>query len=346
LKTAVVGVVIAALATAGSSGHAQADRFVLHRLVSDRDDPQLVNPWGLTSAAGEAVWVTNEAQSSTTTYTADGRKQAVTVAVPGGPTGIAFNAGKGFRLRNGRASAPARLLFACEDGMIRGWSPIVPRTRETWSSQTEVAVDPGATGTVFRGVTLAAGRLYATDFHNARVLVFDSRWHRVSTRGAFIDRSIPSWYAPFGIQAMARRLFVTYAFRAPPSGNDAPTGGYVDEFDLDGKLISQVGRPTQFDEPWGLALAPRGFGQFGGDLLVANFGSGKINAYARAAGGWRLVGPLPFTLPGVWGIAFGAGGSSGSTTTLFYVAGPHQWHGSSEEYVHGVFGSISPVVRS
>ena len=95
----------------------------------------------------------------------------ITVVVGGGPTGIVYNGGRGFVVRGGGVSAPARFIYACEDGMIRGWSPTVPRVRQRWSSQTEIVVDPGATGTVFRGITLAAGRLYATDFHNARVRV-------------------------------------------------------------------------------------------------------------------------------------------------------------------------------
>ena len=173
------------------------------------------------------------------------------------------------------------------------------------------------------------------------MLVYDSRWRRIDTPGAFVDRSIPSWYAPFGIQAVGRRIFVSYAWRAPVNGNDAPTGGYVDEFDLEGRLIARVGNATELDEPWGLALAPRGFGRLGGDLLVANFGTGRINAYARRGRGWTLRGRLPVTVPGVWGIAFGTGGMSGPRTTLFYAAGPHEWHGASELNVGGEIGSIS-----
>src|SRR5256885_13486864 len=176
----------------------------------------------------------------------------------------------------GSPAGPARFLTACEDGMIRGWSPAVPHG---WSQQTEVAVAASGSGAVFRGLALASGRLYATDFHNARVLVIDSRWRRIVRRGAFADPSIPGWYAPFGIQAVRDRIFVTYAWRAPVNGNDAPKGGYVDEFDLDGRLVAHVGRRTDLDEPWGVALAPKGFGRFRGDLLLADFGTGAINAY-------------------------------------------------------------------
>jgi uncharacterized protein (TIGR03118 family) len=339
VRAGAVAVVLAALAAAGSAASARPDRFVVRPLVSDRADPQLVNAWGLAARAGGAWWVANEARSSSTVYVADGRKQALRVSVPGGPTGVAFNGGRGFVVRGGGVAAPARFVYACEDGMIRGWSPMVPRG---WSTEAEVAVDASGSGAVFRGLALARGRLYATDFHNARVLVFDSRWRRV-LRGAFRDPAIPAWYAPFGIAGLGGHVFVTYAWRAPVNGNDAPKGGYVDEFDLDGRLVVRVGRPRELDEPWGVALAPPGFGRFGGDLLVANFGSGRINAYERRGRGWSFRGRLPVRVPGVWGIAFGVGGAGGARTTLFYAAGPHRWHGATEVDIHGVLGSIAPA---
>jgi uncharacterized protein (TIGR03118 family) len=307
--------------------------------VSDRADAQLVNAWGLAASPTGPWWVANEARSSSTLYDGSGRKQALRVSVPGGPTGVVFYGGSGFRVRDGGSAAPARFVYACEDGMIRGWSPVVPNS---WSTEAVVAVDAGGSAAVFRGLALAGGRLYATDFHNARVLVFDSHWRRVVRPGAFVDRGIPNWYAPFGIQAIGRRIFVTYAWRAPVNGNDAPTGGYVDEFDLDGRFVARVGHSRQLDEPWGVALAPRGFGRFGRDLLVANFGTGAITAFARDGRGWKLDGRLPVKAPGVWGIAFGNGAGSGPRTTLFYAAGPHRWHGASEIDVHGVLGVITP----
>ena len=304
----------------------------LHPLVTDRHDAQLVNAWGLAASPTGPWWVANEARGSSTLYAANGRKQALTVSVPGGPTGVAFNGGPGFVVRSGGAAAPARFLYACEDGMIRAWSPSVPHG---WSTEAVVAYDSGASGSVFRGIALAHGRLYVTDFHNARVLVFDSRWRRIVRRGAFADRRIPSWYAPFNIAAFGDRIFVTYAWRAPVDGNDAPTGGYVDEFTLAGKLVARVGSSRELDEPWGLALAPNGL------LLVANFGSGRINVYERRSPGWSFVSHLRVKVPGVWGIAFGRGGMSGPRTTLFYAAGPHRWHGASEVDIHGSFGAIT-----
>jgi uncharacterized protein (TIGR03118 family) len=210
-----------------------------------------------------------------------------------------------------------------------------------WSTEAVVAVDEGAKGTIFRGVALGRDRLYATDFHNDRVLVFDEQWRPVIRRGAFTDPKIPAWYAPFGIRVEGAHVFVTYASPAPVNGNDAPTGGYVDEFDLAGRLVARVAQMGELNEPWGLAVAPDG------KLLVANFGSGRINTYVRHGRGWSFTGQLrgrsgkPISISGLWGIAFGNGAMAGPKDTLFFAAGPHRWLGASELGVHGLLGSIS-----
>ena len=162
--------------------------------------------------------------------------------------------------------------------MLRAWTPTVP---VAWSTEAVVVVDEAAEAAVFRGVAIDGDRVYATDFHNGRVDVYDAHWRRIRRPGAFVDRSIPDWYAPFGIHAIGGHVFVTYVWRAPVNGNDAPTGGYVDEFDRDGRLLARVAHKGPMNAPWGLALAPRSFGRFGGDLLVGNFGDGHINAFRR-----------------------------------------------------------------
>lgn len=321
-----------------------AAAFSVTRLVSDRArgarnrDASLVNAWGLAATPTGPWWVANEARNTSTLYAGDGHKQVLTVQVPCGPTGVAASTGKGFVVHGGGASGPARFVYACEDGTIRAWSPTVPKG---WSKEAVVAYDDGPTGAVFRGVAIAGGRLYAADFHNDRIVVLDSQWRRLPAR--FHDPSIPAWYSPFNVRALGGRVFVTYASPAPVNGNDAPHGGYVDEFDLDGHLLARVGGTAELDQPWGIALAPRGFGRFGGDVLVANFGSGKIVAYRGSGQGWTYDGHLPVTLDGVWGIAFGMGGMSGPRTTLFYAAGPHEWIGATESNVGGELGAISPA---
>lgn len=340
--SAIALVAVAAVAARGFG--ASSDRYAVKALVSDRSDKQLVNAWGLASTPTGPWWVANEARGTSTLYSGSGRKQLLTVSVPGGPTGVAYYGGNQFVERGGGNSDPARFIYACEDGRIRAWTPTVPGG---WSTRAEIVVDDSAHGAVFRGVAISGDRLYATDFHSDRVDVFDGSWRRIDT-GGFHDPNIPAWYAPSGIQAFGDRVFVTYIWRAPVDGNDAPSGGYVDEFDRDGKLVARVAHDGGLNEPWGLALAPKSFGRFSGDLLVANFGDGQIDAYTRSGTGWRADGTLtgtngkPVTVNGVWGIAFGNGGDAGSRNTLFAAAGPHAWRGASELRVHGSLTAIRP----
>ena len=304
-----------------------------------------MNAWGLAASLTGPWWTANEARESSTLYAGNGRKQLLTVRVEGGPTGLVYHGGGGFLVRGGGRADPARFIYACEDGIIRAWTPTVPTG---WSARAVVAFDDAGAGALFRGLALLGERLYATDFHNARVIVLDARWRPVHLPpGAFADPAIPSWYAPFGIQAAGGHLFVTYAWRAPVDGNDAPTGGYVDEFTPDGRLVAHLPR-AGLNEPWGIALAPRGFGRLGGDLLVGNFGDGTIAAFRRSRAGWLRDGVLtgrdrrPLVVNGLWGIAFGNDGLAGAADTLFFASGPHAWRGPTEQSVHGLLGAISP----
>ena len=333
-------------------GGGPRNAYAVHGLVSDEArraplvDWRLVNAWGLAASSTGPWWTGNEASATSTLYSGEGRKQHLTVAVAGGPTGVAFYGGKGLRVTASGRSDPARFVYACEDGMLRAWTPTVPTS---WSTEAVVVADEAAEAAVFRGVAIDGSRVYATDFHNARVAVYDDRWRRIRLPGAFVDRAIPEWYAPFGISAIGGHLFVTYVFRAPVNGNDAPKGGYVDEFDRDGRLVARVAHAGPMNAPWGLALAPRSFGRFGGDLLVGNFGDGKINAYRRTDGGWACDGTLngrhgrPLVVNGLWALAFGNDHMAGARDTLFFTSGPHTWRGETEQGVHGLLGSITGV---
>ncbi len=355
MRLAIVAALVAggiAIGAALALGGAPRNVYDVHGLVSDRPgraahvDARLVNAWGLAASATGPWWTANEASATSTLYAATGRKQLLTVRVDGGPTGVAWYAGKQLRVSAGRVSDPARFIYACEDGKLRAWTPTVPAG---WSTQSEVVVDEAAEAAVFRGVAVIGSRVFASDFHNARVDVYDASWHRVRTAGGFVDEQIPAWYAPFGIQAIDGHVFVTYVYRAPVNGNDAPTGGYVDEFDREGRLVARVAHGGVLNAPWGLALAPRSFGRFGGDLLVGNFGDGRINAYRRSSHGWSLDGTLhdahgkPLVVNGLWGLAFGNGGTAGPADTLFFTSGPHDWRGETELGVHGLLGSITPA---
>jgi uncharacterized protein (TIGR03118 family) len=289
-----------------------------------------------------------------TLYNGAGAPQALVVTVPNGPTGAVANGGSGFVVHSGSASGAARFLFANEAGEIYGWSPTVPAPRST--SATLARSVPGA---IFKGLTLANNRLYATDFHNDAVDMFDSSFNPVVIPGAFTDPLVPDGFAPFGIQAIGSRIFVTYA-KQDDQAEDELHGlgqGFVDMYDLDGNLLGHVGIHGRLNAPWGITRAPStGFGKFSGDLLVGNFGDGRIIAFQAfgdcsfnvsgvASQSSRpcflsegpLYGPngFPLSIDGLWGIGFGGGTgtASGPSTTLFFAAGP-------DDESHGLFGTV------
>jgi len=149
-------VVSAALAAAFALGRNSrtANSYGMQRLVSDgavsavTRDRSLVNAWGMAASPTGPWWTSNEARNSSTLYSGAGRKQLLTVSVEGGPTGVVYYGGKGFRVAGSGKSDPARFIYACEDGMIRAWTPTVP---SAWSTKAEVTSSGyGVYPTVFR----------------------------------------------------------------------------------------------------------------------------------------------------------------------------------------------------
>jgi uncharacterized protein (TIGR03118 family) len=342
---AVAGALIAtALAVASPLGAAERNAYVVTNLVSDSaavpaaaHDASLVNGWGLTASSSSPWWVADNGADVSTLYNGNtGAKVALTVTVDGGPTGTVFNiAGAAFPVPGG---APSRFLFASEDGKIRGWPGSGPAQ--------ETAAQSSASGAIYKGlaiaVTTGGPRLYATDFHNGRVDVWDGSWNLV-TSATFTDPDLPAGYAPFGIQRIGATIFVTYAKQDADAADELHGQGlgFVDAYDTAGSLLARVAQHGQLNAPWGLAMAPATFGRFAGDLLVGNFGDGEINAYAKLPNGhFEHRGELRGTdgerlaIDGLWALEFGLGGRSGPTDTLFFTAGP-------EDESHGLFGSIT-----
>ncbi len=185
-----------------------------------------------------------------------------------------------FPVSAGGVSDPARFIYACEDGKLRAWTPTVPRG---WSTQSEVVVDEAADAAVFRGVAIDGARVFATDFHNARVDVYDAHWHRVKSAGAFVDNSIPAWYAPFGIQAIGWARLRHVCLPRAGERKRCPDR-WLRRRVRSRRQARGTRRPRGvLNAPWGLAHAPRSFGRFGGDLLIGNFGDGRINAFKRTS---------------------------------------------------------------
>jgi uncharacterized protein (TIGR03118 family) len=325
----------------------------VHNLVSDgaipadHVDPDLVNPWGIAFNPNAVVWVADAETGVATLYNGAGVKQGLVVTIPtppGGappshPTGIVFSGGSDFVVTNGTTSGPSRFIFATEDGTIAGWAPNVDATHAI------LAADSSAGGAIYKGLALAgngAGHfLYATDFHNRRVDVFDASFHPVATAGGFADPRIPSAYAPFGIQNILGNLYVTYA-RQDEEGEDDVTGagfGFVNVFDPDGHLIRRFASRGKLNAPWGIALAPADFGRFSNSLLVGNFGDGRITAFdldtREVKGQLRVADGQPLEIDGLWGLAFGNGVLGQRTNSLFFTAGP-------DDEEHGLYGRIDP----
>jgi uncharacterized protein (TIGR03118 family) len=102
------------------------------------------------------------------------------------------------------------------------------------------------------------------------------------------------------------------------------------------------------NSPWGLAIAPKGFGLHGDRLLVGNFGSGTIMAFSDFGFGPVEFGfeeglledthHHPIVIDGLWALAFGNGGSAGVTNAIYFTAGPN-----SE--ADGLFGSLTPAPK-
>jgi len=322
--------------------------FSVTKLVSDQPgvalntDPNLVNAWGLTSGPTTPWWVSDNGTDVSTLYRgSDGAPfptaSPLVVGVDSAPTGTVFNSTTGFGLPTG---GNALFLFATENGGILGWNFAQGTTAF-------LAKDRSDLGAVYKGLaiadTAAGPRLYATDFHNARVDVFDGSFDLVPDSG-FVDPSIPSGYGPFGIQTIGDRVFVTYAKQDADAHDDvAGQGlGFVDVYGTSGNLLGRVAQHGQLNSPWGLALAPASFGPFAGDLLVGNFGDGQINVYAELGNGHfehraelRNASGKALTIDGLWALQFGKGGNNGPAGTLFFTAGPD---GES----HGLFGQIVP----
>jgi uncharacterized protein (TIGR03118 family) len=323
--------------------------YTVHALVSDtgvggsRVDPNLVNGWGITASATSPWWVANNGTDTSTLYRGDGTIVARVVSVPGGPTGTVFNGVGTFAVSAGGASASSVFIFANEDGEIRGWNPGVPGPN---TNVTEVGAT-GENGASYKGLAIgtvgSAAYLYATDFHNGKVDVYNSSW--ALQPWSLVDPGIPAGFAPFGIQNLNGMIFVTYAKQDAEAGDEiAGEGlGYVSAFGTDGSFLGRVASRGALNAPWGLAWAPADpakFGKFNGDLLVGNFGDGRINAFAWTGSGWEARGHLktsnhhPLVIDGLWGIGFGNGSGSGPITTLYFAAGP-------DDENHGVFGSVT-----
>ncbi len=331
---------------ASAQGTGQPNVYVQHNLVSDIPgnadvtDPNLVDPWGMSFTATSPFWISDAGKSVATLYNGAGTITPLVVSIPAGAKGPAKASVSGqvnnnttvFLLPTGTKSS---FIFATEDGTISAWSAGAAST---------VMVDNSAIGAVYEGLAIGTsaigGTLYAPNFNTGNIDVFDGKFAPATLAGSFQDPSLPSGFAPFNIWNLGGQLYVMYAKQnAAKKRDQAGLGnGFVNVFDLNGTFQKRLISNGVLNSPWGIAIAPAGWGAFGGAVLVGNFGDGHINAFDSTTG--AALGTLqdkngqPIVNSGLWSLAFG-NGATGDSNTLYFTAG-------IQGETHGLFGAIAP----
>ncbi len=314
--------------------------YVQTNLVSDvpglavSTDPNLINPWGVSFAPTSPFWVSNQGTNTSTLYDGAGNIQSLVVSIPAigqpqGPTGQVFNGTSSFNLSNG---GPALFLFSTLDGQILGWNG------NSGTTASNVATKSGAIFTgLANGSVGTANYLYAADA-TGHINVFDGSFQDVTNTtfaGKFTDPNALQGFTPYNIQNINGNIFVTYA---SVNHGVANPGGFVDEYDSSGNLLQRIATGGDLFAPWGITLAPAGFGAFGGDLLIGQFGSGEVLIFDPTTD--QFLGALsdqngnPFVNSGLWSLEFRTGGPNVDTNALYFTAGIN---GEAD----GLFGKIS-----
>jgi uncharacterized protein (TIGR03118 family) len=357
---------------------------------SNQVDPNLLNPWGVTEIpTGSPFWISDNGAGVSTLYNVPTSApntvippvpvRVVSIPTPvdllgrsGAPTGTVFNITtlpdptkggfviKGVDANNNPTSAPARFIFATEDGTIVGWNPgvnpegfdpakagnygIIARNN---SGNNFDPNDNPKTGAVYKGLAIATDaknetRLYVTNFRSGKVEMYNVNWQTLTPPPAFVDPKLPDSYAPFNVAVLNGAVFVTYAVQDAAKHDDVAGQGHgiVDVFELDGTFRQRFAQHDQLNSPWGVALAPTGFGELGGALWIGNFGNGQINAFDSDSGKFvsKVRDPKgqAILIDGLWTIRFGSNnGNGGAANTLYFTAGPN---GETD----GLFGSLNP----
>jgi uncharacterized protein (TIGR03118 family) len=324
-----------------------------------RVDTNLVNPWGMSyTPTGSPIWVSDNGTGLSTLYpvtSAGVGTNATAVVIPPPPTGTpALPTGQVNTGQAGpndfivpSASIKAGFIFATEGGTIAA---------RTTGNTSVTMVDRSAAGAVYKGLAIgnssAGWVLYAANFASGQIEVFDNHYQPITLSGNFSGGAAPPppascptcVYAPFNVQTLNGELYVTYALKNPASPIDDVSGagnGYVEVFSLNGTFVRRIATNGVLNSPWGLDIAPAGFGDFANDLLVGNFGDGTINVFDQSGvnsflGTLTDVNGVPIHIDGLWGLINGNGGNSGVLGSVYFTAGI-----GDEE--HGLFGSLKAI---
>lgn len=329
---------------------ASANAYLQHNLVADQPgiadytDPNLVNPWGLYTTATSPFWVNDAGTGLATIYSSSGAPSATKPSIaasakgttPVPVTGGVANATGGFLIQG---KSP-NFLFVTTQGTVSGYVSSIS------TATTQLMVDNSSKGAVYYGMAISATTtsatpmIYAANFFSGGVDVFDTNYNPVVLPGTpFVDPAVPAGYAPFNIWNLGGQLYVMWAKQSPSKTSFAAGAGLgaVSIFNLTGGLVQHIATGGPLNAPWGVAIAPATFGAFAGDLLVGNFGDGTINAFNPTTG--AALGPMMdqngnvISIPGLWGLLFGNGGSGGDVNALYFTAG-------TDNELHGLLGSL------
>jgi uncharacterized protein (TIGR03118 family) len=342
---------------AGAAPYVQTDLVSDLTGLAQLTEPELVNPWGVSHTGTSPIWTSNQGTSTANLFSITSALTVTKVAPAGtngnitippggvgtGPTGqVASTSTTSFLVGNGGDNNPAHFMFANLNGTIAAW--------DTGQGAFTQVTTPGA---LYTGLAInsSQNRLYAANGNSGgRIDVFDSAFHPVNLGAtAFTDPNLPANFVPFNVQDIGGKVYVTYA----PAGRGnqlaaTPGLGIVDVFDENGGSLQRLitgSALAPLAAPWGLALAPAGFGVFGGDLLVGNFSTvaSEINAFDPNTGafaGTITVDPGAGNTPGgLWGLIFGNGGSGGPANTLFFSDG-------LDSETHGLFAALTPAATA
>jgi uncharacterized protein (TIGR03118 family) len=323
----------------------RADPVVQINLVSNQpgvariQDASLVNPWGVSYSPTSPFWVSNNGTGTSTLYTVNASdiptKAGLTVTIPGdgSVTGQVNTTGGLLSPFNGD-----NFLFVSEDGTISGWRGALGTNAERLQ-----LADPA---NVYKGSAFANvgghSYLYSANFRTGAIDVLKGDAAAPSLAGKFTDPGLPSGFAPFNIQNLGGTLYVAYAKQDTAKHDEMPGAGlgFVSKFDLNGNFLGRVATQGTLNAPWGLAIAPASFGSLAGDLLVGNFGDGRINAYNLATN--TFVEQLsdtsgkPLAIDGLWALIPGNGSGAGNSGEIYFTAGPN-------DETNGLFGALLAV---
>ena len=343
----------------GLANPAKADVISVTNLVTDDQsvnsaqitDPFLKNAWGISHSTGSPFWVSDNGTGVATLYQVNPSTNVTTKVILGSPpdpsggvvippAGSGTPTGQVFNTTSGTSFNGNLFLFVSEDGTISGWRGALGTTAEVLQTASDT--------NVYKGTTLVStgghSYLLSANFRAGTIDVRKGDAGAPDLLGKFLDPNLPSGYAPFNIQTLGGRIYVTYALQDSAKHDDDPGAGrgFVTAFDLQGNFLGRIASMGTLNSPWGLAIAPTSFTGFAGDLLVGNFGDGMISAFNPNPATPGFLGQLsgvdgkPIAIDGLWALFPGNDGQGGSSQNIFFSAGPNG-------ETHGLFGVLQSV---